>query len=508
MLVVVQFPIADIRPFIPELGGRLPAPSWPPRIDIPREFLRHFGRAMPRRRGVDWAWTDELAFCHAGRALRFERLPLDYHQWHANIRCAFRRLMSDGEAVTRLEVGLSYNRLGGDLNTWRHWDSTIATGDDPTQDVPDIDPLSLVDHIIKLSTHVPLRGRSKPRPLLLQGRDLAQLFATATSNKKVAEPWHQRVSSCPPIVLVECPARWLRQLPEGFARIASNKAGNIDLAFGRVASPWGPVGVWLLGHGKDRVEHVRSLRLCLLRLHAEQEVLDAVLDRIDNGGIKYEPGTPRGDTLETYLNKATRLINRNSWGGIDQSAILHAFDAAHASQYRGVRTNLATRLQGIQRQIKIKVERFEARPFPRSERHIHLHDDATYIETVETMTEQKTINIGAGATINAPVTIADNIENSFNNLEKGTASSELTELMQTLLKQITEAAEARPEETKQLAADAETLSKEVTSEKPRRKWYELSVEGIKEAAKALGEVGKPIIETTAKLLPLLVTLFP
>ena len=124
------------------------------------------------------------------------------------------------------------------------------------------------------------------------------------------------------------------------------------------------------------------------------------------------------------------------------------------------------------------------------------------------MTQSKTINIGAGATINAPVTIADNIERSFNNLEKGTGNADLDKLMQTLLEQITKAAQAEPKETRQLAADAETLTKEVSSEKPRRKWYELSVDGINEAAKALGDAGKPILETTARLLPLLIMLFP
>jgi len=39
---------------------------------------------------------------------------------------------------------------------------------------------------------------------------------------------------------------------------------------------------------------------------------------------------------------------------------------------------------------------------------------------------------------------------------------------------------------------------------PRRKWYELSLEGIKEAALAVGEIAKPIVDTVAKLGPLLI----
>ena len=131
------------------------------------------------------------------------------------------------------------------------------------------------------------------------------------------------------------------------------------------------------------------------------------------------------------------------------------------------------------------------------------------IERIERMTQEKVINIGAGVSINAPVVVADHIEKSFNALAGASLNDEVKTLLKELLHLITDAGKSIPEEKAQtLARDAETLTKEVASEKPRRKWYELSVEGIKEAANALGEMGKPILETTSKLLPLLVSLWP
>ena len=58
-----------------------------------------------------------------------------------------------------------------------------------------------------------------------------------------------------------------------------------------------------------------------------------------------------------------------------------------------------------------------------------------------------------------------------------------------------------------MARDVESLCKETASSKPRRKWYEMSIEGLKEAAEAVGEVGKPILKTVGKLLPMLVGVF-
>jgi hypothetical protein len=42
-----------------------------------------------------------------------------------------------------------------------------------------------------------------------------------------------------------------------------------------------------------------------------------------------------------------------------------------------------------------------------------------------------------------------------------------------------------------------------TRETPCRKWYELSVEGIKDAATALGEIAAPVVTILGQLMPFL-----
>lgn len=54
----------------------------------------------------------------------------------------------------------------------------------------------------------------------------------------------------------------------------------------------------------------------------------------------------------------------------------------------------------------------------------------------------------------------------------------------------------------QIGSDVKTLSQEIKGQR-REAWYKLTLDSIKEAAQAIGEVGKPILEITAKLLPLL-----
>jgi hypothetical protein len=54
-----------------------------------------------------------------------------------------------------------------------------------------------------------------------------------------------------------------------------------------------------------------------------------------------------------------------------------------------------------------------------------------------------------------------------------------------------------------MARDAEALLKEATSSQPRRRWYEVSLEGLKEAAKNIGEIADPVLGIVQKLMPLL-----
>ena len=121
--------------------------------------------------------------------------------------------------------------------------------------------------------------------------------------------------------------------------------------------------------------------------------------------------------------------------------------------------------------------------------------------------KEKVVELGDNAQISAPIVIADSIENSFNALAKSNLNDETKKLLEQLLKTINEInKQAKPENTEtaeSMARDVESLIKEATSAKPRRKWYEVSIEGLKQAAVNIGEVATPVLEIVGKLSPLL-----
>lgn len=115
-------------------------------------------------------------------------------------------------------------------------------------------------------------------------------------------------------------------------------------------------------------------------------------------------------------------------------------------------------------------------------------------------------DLRAGGDIN--VVTAETIDRSFNKATRADhLSDELQEILQELSRQVEGMVEhLPPKKAEEVARDLETLTDEAISGKPRRKWYELSAEGLIDAAKAVGEAAEPVIKTVKRILPLLALL--
>lgn len=123
--------------------------------------------------------------------------------------------------------------------------------------------------------------------------------------------------------------------------------------------------------------------------------------------------------------------------------------------------------------------------------------------------QEKVIKIGDNTQISAPLIIADNIEKSFNMITEAEVHDDIKILLDQLLKTINQVGKIVPPEkaevVEMMSRDAMTLVGEATSSNPRSKWYEISVEGLKQAAINIGDIAKPVLEIVEKILPLLPT---
>lgn len=124
-------------------------------------------------------------------------------------------------------------------------------------------------------------------------------------------------------------------------------------------------------------------------------------------------------------------------------------------------------------------------------------------EKGSTMTKNE-IKLGDGTIIYGDFVTANSIKSSFNRITDSGIPIELKEILTALTKAIAKMVELLPEEKAQkVTQDLEVLTSEAISKAPRKQWVSLSVEGLKQAAKNVGEIGKPVLTLVAQILPLL-----
>ncbi|MCP4108521.1 MAG: hypothetical protein GY749_23735 [Desulfobacteraceae bacterium] len=86
--------------------------------------------------------------------------------------------------------------------------------------------------------------------------------------------------------------------------------------------------------------------------------------------------------------------------------------------------------------------------------------------------------------------------------------SGVSDELKAKLKELSEAVEAMAKEipgnkAEEVTNDLQTLVNETTKKEPRQKWYELSAQGLIEAAQTVGTVGQPVIQTVQEVSKLL-----
>ena len=506
MLLDIVFPIADVRDFVRGASGRLPVPNWPHPYPPGQKFVRAFGPIRRRPQGGAKG-IGENHVCDAYGAVRFPRCPEIHTNSHNRIGLVprFRRFFFDGRATAKLEVGLvpkkkiTFELTGGKavsfLNSIINCEVTSAS-----------------THQLQPRTH------KSPRPTLTLNQlpdHLASLYFLATTIRQyipAAKSFAWCVSAGTPMLLIQESNQQHFEPDFRWRRVSLDIQAHNQIELSHAWIEWqgqSEARLWRLRYkpGADQ-ETVRLIRMFLMRLHCEQEVLRIVLSLIDARQIVPERTSSETRLLQSFLVKMARRLLRpiNREVGPHHQKIVTpdllniACETLHAAApgYRDSLLDILDRNADFHHNELGRVRELLDQYILESNQQPYIHVEGNYVNQPITITNSQGI----------VVTVAEymkDITNSVNqNILQSTESDEVKTLITQLTKRISDVAEQLPPEiAKQMGDDAETLGKEASRAQPRRKWYTVSLEGLKEAAEAVGELAKPIADTLAKLWPLL-----
>ncbi len=137
-------------------------------------------------------------------------------------------------------------------------------------------------------------------------------------------------------------------------------------------------------------------------------------------------------------------------------------------------------------------------------KHFHQHQYSVFTDKEANM-DSNNVNIINSTT--GDVTVANTIKNSFNKLADSPAAPDVKALLAQLLKEIetlkTTATPAQQEAITDLASDTQAIVTETARATPRKDRLGISLNGIREAAQTVGEIGASVLATAQQLAPLL-----
>ena len=120
------------------------------------------------------------------------------------------------------------------------------------------------------------------------------------------------------------------------------------------------------------------------------------------------------------------------------------------------------------------------------------------------MSHKMDVNVGDVNMNNGDFVIAETIQSSFNKIAASNAPDNLKELLKALAVDVDKMMKKLPkEQAEEVADNLDKFTTEATKDKPKRKWWELSAEGMKEAAKTVGEIGISVLTNLEKIIPIL-----
>ncbi len=332
MLLVFQFPIADIRAFVDDIAlDRLPAPKWDAKYGD-RQFLRGFGALRERTRRLTDSqadllrfWNDQNTYACADNAIRFVNLNVInttvLNKRRLNLRLVFRRLYFDGIAIGRFEIGFFIN------TRWQNAQESCIELDalylsDLEEICLEVLRLSVEQYKIDYCNTFPqrLKRKSVIQPLIFAPGTATNYYLASTMPfaRKDGQPIN--IKTYRPFVQAGRPilisllnssetADFINGLPKQ-RKLEQKSWLYQDISYNKARNE--RIGLFIITQHDDSLndKDLRFIRRCLAILHTEYQGLKMVISLMQQNSVSIRRGSPCLAAFQRFTRQSVRHIRQ------------------------------------------------------------------------------------------------------------------------------------------------------------------------------------------------------
>jgi len=351
-----------------------------------------------RRRGGIQHLDFESNYCDASNALQlpssFSTFSLKADAHSVTPLCTFRRFLSDGKSVMRIEAG------------FRHKHRPKGFAGKHCKEI--------LESFLRMPVQIPGSNRSKHSCEFGScGYAIAEHYLRSTTKRgnqqaTSIEKWW--VTPGLPLLLLECDTSEVLQVPQTAQHVRAFPDAGFTLFRDNLFYKENIVGVWIVQFADAKnYNHstYHELRVSLSRLHAERECLKETLRLINLPEISSALDL-KSKVFSNYLGHAVDLLLRPTFHGFDRSDTLEVAQQSDDMLRQSERENILSALRNFEvgQQIIEKLEMLTAS---------NREAIRTYIEKVEINNAMGDLikNVSNSTFVNRSL-----VQNSFNKVKK------------------------------------------------------------------------------------------
>jgi hypothetical protein len=295
MIIFIQFTLTDQRSFAKIDSTILKKPAWPSPNPF-KEFVRGSGQIIIRKGGGLDNWIGENYICRINKGIKIKNVEI-------------KRIESTLKNISKHQ----YSSEGGILTEYEFVFQIVGKKQIVTRKIVE----EIIDNLLNAETLIRNTDYTYSNTTLRKCiKDLKTFHLVTTTKGKgdVAVADQKYLDFCTPQIYIFLKRNETLDITEGEIKNLTKTSDSPFSLYTYLKNiNNNPYRVWIHKEKSietSTVELNRSLRISLLRIHAEYECLNNVFENISNGLIKVSAKTAESDKLQFYINNTISSITK------------------------------------------------------------------------------------------------------------------------------------------------------------------------------------------------------